>query len=40
MSLHQLAGASEAGLLSLHGMGPKAIRALRAALKSRDKMLR
>ncbi|GAB0106377.1 hypothetical protein JMUB6875_53610 [Nocardia sp. JMUB6875] len=31
-SLEQLAGAPERDLLALHGMGPKAIRAIRDAL--------
>ena len=30
--LEQLAGASEAEILALHGMGPKSVRELRAAL--------
>jgi len=33
--LNQLAKISEADLLKLHGMGPKGIRILRSALKSR-----
>jgi hypothetical protein len=33
--LEQLAGASEAELLKLHGMGPKAIEQLRRALEAR-----
>lgn len=34
-SLEQLAGWSEAELLALHGMGPKAIGLLRAGLEAR-----
>ncbi|MCM6775138.1 DNA-binding protein [Nocardia sp. CDC159] len=33
--LEQLAGVPEAELLALHGVGPKAIRVLRAALAER-----
>ncbi len=33
--LEQLAGVQEAELLKLHGMGPKGIRTLRAALEAR-----
>ena len=33
--LDQLAGASEAALMSLHGIGPKAIRIIRQALAQR-----
>lgn len=35
-TLIQVASATERELLSLHGMGPKAIRLLRAALAERD----
>jgi hypothetical protein len=38
--VEQLAGVREADLLALHGMGPKALGALRAALKVRGKRLR
>jgi len=34
--LEQIAGASEAELLKLHGMGPKAIEQLRRALAARE----
>lgn len=34
--LEQLAGFSEAGLMQLHGIGPKAIDLLRRALASQD----
>ena len=37
--LDQLAGASEAELLRLHGMGPKAMRVLREALAARGEAL-
>jgi len=36
-SLAQLAGAREADLLALHGMGPKAMRILREALAERGR---
>ncbi len=35
LRLEQLAGVSEAELLQLHGMGPKALRQLREALAER-----
>ena len=38
--LEQLAGRSEAELLALHGVGPKAIRILREALQDRRLTLR
>jgi hypothetical protein len=37
--LGQLAGASEAQLRALHGMGPKAIATIKAALASRRQRL-
>lgn len=36
LRLEQLAGVSEASLLQLHGVGPKAIRILREALAERS----
>lgn len=39
-SLEALDGASEEALLALHGVGPKAIRILRAALAERGLALR
>ncbi len=39
-ALDQLAGASESNLAALHGMGPKALGILKAALQEKGKPLR